>query len=499
MFFHKTRLAISRGKGIALSVVFFATVLVVSPAASQQESVVLIHAGNASGYGVAYGGPGNIVTALHVVAGRSPITIVWKGKQFPAKIDKILKPADLALLRFTSDPPNIPPLKTYPGTPPMKTSVNFWVAPQGSSMDKKETKLDKTAPLEDLYKRIENNAAAFAKALCSDGQTNYPALTTKVFRFENVNIGKAHSGSPLTYEGYIIGMVDGGPPISGKGSIWAIPAASNFDKLLREGSPVAPGSVCSSDRLYSGIRADNPHLDPKLAGLAREMAASERNPFVVTDDNGDELAFRLDYRATFRDIYDTMLPEDKQFINELLEDEKYYSDGKVTLQDLFKQSIDVFQDDEAGAVIAIPTGSELMVEQESGHTLVGVTTPREGTTMILSVQATASAKGSIQAKNWFEQFILTGGPTWKKEEEDDIENSLDDPDDPYYDALLDRVAYSADGETVVAELFASLTIEDKTFLGVSIIVLERDRLTKNERVYNYLMEACAILADFTYH
>ena len=497
MFFYKTVLS---NNVTALCVILFALFGAALPVLGQQESVVIIHAGGqSSGYGVAYGNPGDIVTALHVVAGRSPITIVWKGQQFPAKVEKILKTADLALLRFTSTPPNIPPMKIYPGTPPMKTNVNFWVAPVGFPMDKKETKLDKTAPLEDLYKRIENNAAAFAKALCSDGQSNYPALTTKVFRFENVNIGKAHSGSPLTYEGYLVGMVDGGPPINGKGSIWAIPAAGNFEKLLRDGSTVAPGSACSSDRLYSGIRSDNPHLDPKLAGLAQALAASEKNPFVFTDDNGDQLAFSLDYRATFRDIYDTMLPEDKQFIKELLEDEKYFTDGRVTLQDLFKQSIDVFQDDEAGAVIAIPTGSELEVEQENGHTLVGVSSPRAGSTMILSVQTTESLKGSIQAKNWFEQFLLQGGPKWIKEEEDDIENSLDDPNEPYYDALVDRVAYAADGQTVVAELFASLTIDDNNFLGVSIIVLERDQLTKNERIYNYLMEACAILTDFTYH
>jgi len=490
---HRIRLSLS--KMISFLVV---VILTSSSLFSQQESVVLVHAGQVSGYGVAYGGPGTIITALHVVAGRKPITVMWQGKPFDAKIEKTYQPADLALLRLQgSSLPNIPPAKIYPGRPPMNTLLDFWVAPVRSArMDKKETKLEKSVPLEELHKRIENNPAAFARALCSNGGSNYPASSTRVFRFENPNIQKAHSGSPLTYDGFVVGMIDGGPPVNGKGSIWAIPAAGNFDRLMSEGSAVAIQGTCSSDRLYSGLRADNPHLDPKLNAIANELAESEEHPLTLVDANGNQLAFSLQYRALFKDIYDTMLDEDKKEIQDILQEEEDFDDGEVTLNDLFKQNIDVYQDDETGAVLAVPTGSEMGVEQRSGHTLVGVSSPRAGTEMLISVQTTPSVKQSVAAREWFKKFVMDDGRTWKKEFEDDVEDALNDPEDPYYDALMDRVAYGADGTSVVAELFLSLTIEENDFLGVAILVNDRDTLRKQERIYNYLMETCATLSGF---
>ena len=53
--------------------------LISSQVDAQRNSVVQIHADKNSGYGVAYGGPQNlpdrIVTALHVVAGKSQIGV----------------------------------------------------------------------------------------------------------------------------------------------------------------------------------------------------------------------------------------------------------------------------------------------------------------------------------------------------------------------------------------------------------------------------------------
>ncbi len=488
---------------ICISLFWAALLLAVAPAAGQQESVVLVHAGKASGYGVAYGSPGNIITALHVVAGRSPITVVWKNQEFPAKLEKIYTPADLALLRLqASTPPNIPALKVYPGDAPMDTPLNFWEAPEKiSRMDKKETKLDRAVPLEQLDNRLEQNSAALAQALCSDGQSNYPTLKTSVFKFEEKNIRKAHSGSPLTYQGHIVGMVDGGPPINGKGFIWAIPAAGNFTKLMSAGSTAAPASACTSERLYSGLRADNPHLDPKSAELARALAAAQEQPFRFADDNGDKLVLALDYRAPFQEIYETMFEEDQKYIQELLQDEEHFENGRITLQELFSQSLDVFQDEENGATIAIPTGSKLSAVQEGGHTLIKVSSPRAGTTMFLSVQATASVENSKAAWDWFEQYMVSDGRNWVVEEnnEDEIEDWMDDPDDPYLGALKDRVVYGADGESIVAELFATLTIDQNDFLGVVIVVNNREEMTSQERLFNYLMEACAILTDFAYY
>ncbi|MCI0695504.1 serine protease [candidate division KSB1 bacterium] len=484
-----------------------AFMLAARPASGQQESVVLINTEVGSGYGVAWGKSGNVVTALHLVAGRSKIFVKWKNQEVAATIEKIYQPADLALLRLRT-PLNIPRLEIYPGDAPMDTPLNFWEAPlKMVRMNKKETKLDRAVPLERLDNRLEKNLAAFAKALCSDGQSHYPSLKTAVFKFEERNIKKAHSGSPLTLGNQIVGLIDGGPAINAKGSIWAIPAIGNFDKLLKEGSSAAPSRTCSSQRLYSGMRADNPHLDPELAGLANDLAASEENQFTFADDSGDRLSFAIEYRASCEEAYGTMFEEDQRFIRDLLKDEADFEDERVTWKDLLGQSIDIYQDNETGATIAVPTGSELRVEKEDGHTVVKVSSPHAGTTMIISVQQTNSVEESKAAKDWFQQYMVSDGREWveeKQEEgeekyEDDIEDYLNDPDEPYYSALIDRVVYDPDEESVVAELYASITIDENDFLGVVIKVNDWEGLTKAQRLYYYLLEACAILTDFAYY
>lgn len=479
-----------------------ALLLAVGPASGQQESVVLVHAGKASGYGVAYGSPGQIVTALHVVAGRSPITVVWRNQKISATVEKIYKPADLALLRLqTSTPPNIPALKVYPGDAPMDTPLNFWEAPEKMfRMDKKETKLARTVSLEQLDNRLEQSSAALAQALCSDGQSNYPTLKTNVFKFEEKNIRKAHSGSPLTYQGHIVGLVDGGPPVNGKGFIWAIPAAGNFTKLMSEGSTAALASACTSERLYSGLRADNPHLedDPALAERA------EKNPLAFVDDSGEAMTFTLEYRARCRDIYDTMFEEDQGYIQDLVKEneEPFAEQERATIYDLYDQLLDIYQEENTGATIAIPAASELSIEKSAGHTLIEASSPYEGITMIIFARSNNSLEESKAARDWFENYILSDREDWvaEAEAEEEIDDFLDDEDEPYYNKLMERVALDQK-KLLIAELYASLTIDGTDFLGVVVKVNDWATLDddKEERVFFYMMEACAILTDFAYY
>lgn len=475
--------------------------LAAAPALGQQESIVRVHAGKASGYGVAYGGPGSIVTALHVVAGRSPITVVWKGQEIRATVEKVYKPADLALLRLQAPALNIPPLKIYPGDAPMGTPLNFWETPEKMfRMDKKETKLSRAVPLEQLDNRLEKNSAALGQALCSDGQSNYPALKTSVLKFEEKNIKKAHSGSPLTFQGHIVGMVDGGPPVNGKGFIWAIPAAGNFAKLMSEGSTAVPGSACTSERLYSGLSADNPHLqnDPELADLPDE------SPFSFVDDSGETMTFSLEYRARCQDVYETMFEEDQKYLRDLVHENEAQIGAaeQVTLRDLYDQRLDVYQEENTGAVIAVPAESDLRIEKSAGHTLIEASSPYEGLTMIIFAQSSDAIAESQETLAWFKDYIVGDREDWAAEpdEEDQVVNFLDDEDEPYYSELMERVVLDKNGD-LLAELYASLTIDGTDFLGVVVKVNDWAAVAddRDERIFFYMMETCAILTDFAYY
>lgn len=487
--------------------------LMATPAFSQQEqeSVVLVHTKPESGYGVAWDKPDNIVTALHLVAGKSLILVQWKGKKANATIVKINKNADLALLKLAT-PLGIPPLQVHQGDPPLDSPVDFWEAPKGlARMDRKETRLDaeaKAIPLQKFDNRLTDpkQLAVFKKALCADGAANYPALNQSVFKFEERNIRKSHSGSPITYNGKIIGMVDGGQAIGGKACVWAIPAAGNFQSLLTSTSP-SPKQTCSTQQLYGGLRDDNPLLQEgeEFENLADTLAYYEANPYKFTDDSKDQLAMDLEYFAPFREIFETMLEEDQQYVRDLLSDESDYEEP-VNLDELLDEPIKIFQEEETGATIAIPANSYFTIEKspDNLHTLVEVTGLDAGVEMVIFVQHTNSKAEAQAAQKWFESYIVSDGRKWVQEtgeeaDEDIVDDELlNDPDEPYYNELMDRVVYG-DGDEIVAELYASLTIDENNFLGVAVVVDDWHNLSKEQRLLYYFMEACTILSDFAYY
>jgi hypothetical protein len=468
----------------------------------EQESVVLVHTKPESGYGVAWDKPDNIVTALHLVAGKNPILVKWKGKQSEATIAKANKNADLALLKLTT-PLGVPPLQVHQGDPPLDNPVDFWEAPSGiARMDRKETRLDadkKAIPLQKFDSRLADPKflETFKKALCADGPANYPALTQSVFKFEEPGIRKSHSGSPITYKGKIIGMVDGGQAIGGKACVWAIPAAGNFQSLLTS-TAAAPKQTCSTQQLYGGLRSDNP--------LLQEGEAPEENSFKFSDDSNDQLEMDLEYFTPFREIFETMFEEDQEYVKDLLIDEEEYENEQVTLDELLKQPIKIFQEEETGATIAIPENSFFTIEKspDNRHTLIEVTGLDSDVEMVVFVQSTNSKAEAQAAQKWFENYIVSDGQKWVQETGEDADEDivddelLNDPDEPYYNELMDRVVYGDDHE-VVAELYASLSIDENNFLGVAVKVGDWRNQSKAERLEYYLLEACAILADFAYY
>lgn len=479
---------------------------------SEQESVVIVHTKPESGYGVAWNKPDNIVTALHLVAGKSPILVQWRGKESTATIVKANKNADIALLKLAT-PLGIPPLQVHQGDPPLDSPVDFWEAPPGvARMDRKETRLDAEAraiPLQKFDNRLEDpkHLAVFKKALCADGTASYPALTQNVFKFEERNIRKSHSGSPITFDGKIIGMVDGGEPIGGKACVWAIPAAGNFEKLLTAAATL-PQQTCSTEKLYGGLRKDNPLLqaDPKLKAWADQLDYSDNHPYVVIDDLNNKLAFALEYRASCEEVYETMFADGQRYIADLLEDENDFNDAHITLQNLFEQTIDLYQEDETGATIAIPANSKMTIIQAKGskHTLLKVSEPQAGVEMVVFVKKANSPASAAEAREWFQTYIVSDGRKWEQErdaeDDDDVEDNTlaDDPDEPYENMLLDRVVYD-DDDHVIAELYASLTTDENNFLGVAIFVNDWENLKSTQRLTYYLMEACAILSGFAYY
>ncbi|MEZ4772410.1 MAG: hypothetical protein R3D00_04445 [Bacteroidia bacterium] len=474
-------------------------------ATAQQRSVVLINTEAGSGYGVAWGAPNQIVTALHLVSGRNKIKVVWEGKTVDAKIEKIHKPADLALLKLAS-PLSIPLLETFESDAPTSIDLNYWELKIGSKlMTSKTTQLQKQTTLGKIDPRLADPKlqTAFAEALCTDGQANYPRLNTSIIKFSEKNIEKAHSGSPITFGNKIVGIVDGGEkPVNGSVLVWAIPA-TEFQNLITKGTSVAGAQTpCSSVKLYSGLRSDNPLLNPDLLEMAKTIEYSREHPITKNGDNG--FSFSLAYRTNCRDFYGTLFPEDQEYIREIVElgeDDRNVAE-KLSIYDLYGQKIDIYQDARTGATVAVPTNSKINIQQEGAHTLVEISSKYDGITMYIYLSHNETMEETRDEMAWFKEYLVSDGRPWELDEDFPDEEPIDYTDDeydPYYFEDMQRVVIDEDNN-VTAEFYARLTISDTDFMGVSVQVNDWETLEedKYERLMSYLLEACATITDFPY-
>ncbi len=461
---------------------------------AQKSSIVQVHADKSSGYGVACGGPDLIVTALHVVSGKNTIVVVWQGKSAYATIEKIYKPSDLALLRLQT-PLGIPELTLYSGEPPYDTNINFWEMPVNTSnMSAKTTVLEERTSLAKISPRVANNPSGLSKALCSDGGQFYPGMNTQVINFKEPNIRKAHSGSPLTYDNKILGMVDGGAKlVDGKACVWAIPA-TDFNKLFTQGTPLSkPMQSCDqggieNKYMYSGLRSDNPLLSPEEVRQAKQF----ENPLKIPTGGGELIQLYHDYRMSFGEVYETLFDDEKQDLAEILDAEE-----TITLEDLLGKTIDLYVEDVTGISIMIPSECRLSRSADDYGTLITTSSPGGLVTMSVYISPNETMDDGMQAMSAFKSYMAKNGMMLQAKDED-VDDYTDDEDNPYYSEHIDHEGSNVNGD-VESGYYADLIINEGDFLAVIVTVNDWAGLDNqpNELMYYYLMETCASLCDFT--
>jgi len=457
---------------------------------AQSNSIVLVHADKSSGYGVAWGGPQNspdlIVTALHLVAGKKTITVVWQGKKSTARIEKIYKPSDLALLKLNT-PLGIPTLSIYSGEPPWDTNINFWEIPvSATAPSKKTTVLEGRSSLANISPLLENAPKEFSNSLCMDGGQPYPGMTTAVINFKEPNIRKAHSGSPLTYGDKILGMVDGGARLfGGKPCVWAIPA-SDFNKLYNQGTP-APANLAICDAvgnenkyMYGGIRSDNPELS---AEEVEQVLQSEAYLHFATK-NGRMLELHLNYTMTFQEVYNTLFEDEQLYLQGL-----FQPGGSVTLNDLLTMPVNLYVEEKTGVSLMIPAQCTLTDSLDDFGTLNSTTSPGGLVSMSFYIAPGVEMEEGMRALNSFKDFLKENGQAIQASESDikDLTGFK-----KYYTEYIGK-----SGSKSV--FFANLIINDGDFLAATLSAPDWQTVAKNkdEKLFFYLMQTCAILSDFT--
>jgi hypothetical protein len=296
----------------------------------------------------------------------------------------------------------------------------------------------------------------------------------------------------------VISMVDGGLQNLGgiKKAWWSIPLKKNLDLLWAQGETDA-----SKLRPYTGPGGRILFSKPR----------GENKPLTYKKGNPDEVPFSLYHtdRVSFGEVYDTMLPEDQEFIEEVVDD-----DAQMSVEKLSPEEIDVYECYKTGATFAIPTmlSDDLEIEEDGGHTFVEAFSQfsehsRSYVKLIVFIDG-----GGLQAKDAFKEYILSGealndddwgGEDWHdvqwakdKESDDDVVNDLNDPNEPYYHEIMERT-YTRENDD--GEVYAAMAInENGTFLGMAIIVNDPSSLTGDDLINYYLMEACMTMSGFPY-
>ncbi|MFI5224768.1 MAG: hypothetical protein ACHQX3_11120, partial [Nitrospirales bacterium] len=350
-------------------------------------------------------------------------------------------------------PLGIPALSLYAGEPPFDTDINFWEIPVNTTtVTAKTTVLEEHTSLSHISPRVANNPAGLSKSLCADGGQYYPGMTTEVINFKEPNLRKAHSGSPLTYDGKILGLVDGGAKlIDGKACVWAIPA-SDFTKLFNQGTPPVAtmqpcGGTTGNAYMYSGTRSDNPLLTPEEA----QQASQFEDPMAFTVTDGSSLSLFHDYRMTFAEVYETLFPEVQSDLESILEEEE-----EISLTDMFESTIDIFMEEVTGISIMVPTQCQLAVTSEGSQTFISTSSPGGLITMSIYISVNNTMEEGMQSMEGFKAAMAEAGHVMIPEE-DDITDYSNDTHAPYYSEYVEDALTDANGD-ITGEFFADLII-----------------------------------------
>jgi len=466
-------------------------------------SVVLIYADKSAGYGVAYGTADKIVTCLHIVAGKTAIKVKWGGKEVDALVEKIYKPADLALLKLKS-PLGVPPMAAYAGEPPWDENVNYFELPTGkTTVEKKVTVLEERTSLDKISVRITGNSEGLSKLLCSDGTGFYPGMATSVINFKEPNIRKSHSGTPITYGDKILGLVDGGTIVDGKPCLWAI-QASDMAKLISLGTPVpagmkpceAPGVV--NKYMYSGTRSDNPLLTPEEVAQALAFEDSLSSSVSFTDPCENLLTVRAEQRVSFTLVFESLFDESAQNVLDLFSEESIVDgDQQLSIDNLAFQTMDFYQEDLTGVSLAIPSEARFSTSQNSFGNFITLSSPLGSTSISVFISHLDTPEDAEKEMARFKTMCKAMGQQVEATK-NNIKDFRCESDNPYYKETVENSKLDQNG-TLRSEFMATMVINKTDFVGTIVNVADWNAMWNNpeERLFFYLLEISALLADFT--
>ncbi len=303
-----------------------------------EKGKIVTKAGNGSGW--CYNDPRHIVTALHVVAGIPDKDIKVftdrETKSSGAKVIKVLKEADLALLELDTDL-GLKPLDLANVDHNSTIEFYIWGFPHGifqmAGDDVRFSRsLDPPPTLNSLVNKTD-----FKFTLETQG---YPLPKAQILRVSST-IQPGHSGAPIfTKTGQVIGVADGGLRSGTARLNWAFPASFYVPKLLSS-NDTKPSTTSLQANLYASYTIVPENADDRMQNEIMETKAREN----VIEAGNKEIT--RTWSAGYQEILTTMDIDDRYEIEEIT---------SAFGIDMNNTRYDVYEDFNTGATITIPAG-----------------------------------------------------------------------------------------------------------------------------------------------
>lgn len=435
------------------------------------HSVVQVYAGAKTiGIGFLWQDQYHIVTALHVVAGRSNFKVRSfapgrTGFYRVAEVEKVLKEADLALIRL-EEPIDVPVL-TVSSEPPSDTKryYNYRPSPGGTKMAGHTTKVE--SKVEKLSFFFNSSTPELYTALRRQG---YPQVSADIARVITP-VRKGDSGSPICDEyGRLVGIVDGGLYNGLRAYNWAIIAASYLDELASS----------NNTESFASVKANN----PDIYLVTDNVESSQPLEFA----NG-RISLEKVFSTTLGQINATLQLDEEEMA---LVDEYYGLVTELSGKYLANAVVDVYQDWATGATIAIPHGMKLTYsETEDESVFLSATSPSGNVDMLFVLEEEID----IEIGDLFKEFILNlyGDDAW------DWEWELEDYfeyEEAYGDYKVEDFTYvnGYGGEAAITSLHSQ-----GHFMGLAAYVIDYENATAEDEYYYQLLHECVQLSDFPAH
>ncbi|RMD97570.1 MAG: serine protease [Calditrichaeota bacterium] len=431
------------------------------------RSVVSITAkttkGTSQGTGFIWSRADYAVTALHVVAGARKITVYseYKKASSGASVVAVVREADLALLKLETDLGLVP--VTASATNPNSSEEYFiWGYPRDvATMQGDPIRFSMSLGQNPTLKNIFKSASQFKKIL---GEQGYPSLNAKILRISST-IQPGHSGAPIfNRKGRLVGIGDGGLRQGIARINWAIPA-----------SVYLPGLPVSREKIPQKASVHGSLLSHKVEGQTTVKTEGEAVLEKVWTTSLTEVLSTAD--ASLLDIF-----------NEL--NEKAMQEAGKGFENAM---IDVYEDDQTGATIAVPRGFAITYDADS-RLLKTHFDDHGRIDMAIQIVMNDTWEQGMQAMADFERKMIGAGRWLVDPEIPDMREAY--PEDP--SLLVTKFRYTADADdNAIDEMNLTLTVDRNDFLGTAVVARQVDSFDDNAWYQFYLMHFCAELADFT--